>query len=59
MEFNIKAIFTLETKDDGTIGLCFKHAVQAANKGKDVKLEVGDCFSDVCRICYKKKHRIK
>ena len=41
MEINLQARYRLET-EDGKIVLCFKHAVQAASKGKDVQMEVDD-----------------
>ena len=67
MEFNIGARYTLET-EEGKVVLCFKHAVQAANKGKDVELEVINFDHDEvglqslkslnCRACYKERHDI-
>ena len=62
MEINIRARFTLDTIREGKIVLCFKHAVQAANRGEDVEVEVDDFDrpgkSSNCRACYKERHKI-
>ena len=57
MEINLQARYTLET-EDGKIVLCFKHAVQAASKDKNVQMEVddfgstGETRSLHCRQCF-------
>ena len=58
MQINLNVRFTLDTREGDKIVLCFKHAVQAANKGKDVQMEVddfggtGDMRSLHCRTCF-------
>ena len=60
MEINLQARYTLET-ENGKIVLCFKHAVQAASKGKDVQVEIdeygstGDMRSLHCRTCFEER----
>lgn len=59
MQINLTARFTVDTIKDGKIVLCFRHAVQAANKGEDVQMEIdefggpGDMRSTHCKDCHK------
>jgi len=59
MEFNMEARFILETVREGKVVLCFKHAVQAANRGEHPEIEVSNDFDTIdCRACYKERHKI-
>ena len=65
MQINLTTRFTLDTAETDKVVLCFKHAVQAANRGEDVQLEIdefggpGDMRSTHCRTCQKERERLK
>ena len=58
MQINLEIRFTSDTKDGDKKVYCFKHAVQAANRGEDVQLEIdefgspGDMRSTHCKACF-------
>lgn len=61
MQLNLDTRYTLVTREGNKIVLCFKHAVQAANKGEDVQVEIddfgstGEMRSLHCRTCFTEK----
>lgn len=57
MNINLKIRFTYDTKHMGKVVVCFRHAIQAANRGEDIELEIDDFSGDIrntrCEVCHR------